>query len=398
MPPFDFIFFIMRCMSSNCLEQTVHIPDLHAAAGGDTTLTRTFDDFRLSALFQGHRVDDRFHTHQHFVVHLRFHVVRDLPHARQLAHQAGHAAHVFHLAQLLRKSVRSKPSPFFSLRPASRLCARSTLLSISSISDSTSPMPDDYVKRRGPDGTAPALRSFADAEEFNRFAGNMANRQRRAAAGVASPTSGQHHAGQRQRFVKGLRGIPAASWPVIASTTNRVSTRLMAAWTFDFVHHRFRQRADDRRYPPAARRRIWVSFFQRRVDDINRLLPDIRREEIDADLLRPGFPAVWSPPGGKRPRKRPALSSCASRAGISQLTGRWWFYQHLRPAISTTASGCAASRASSSLRPSAATSSLRTISTNSWPGSGFYWLHGRPRALTRLMKSRTSRKRNVRFQ
>ena len=40
-----------------------------------------------------------------------------------------------------RKSVRSKPSPFFSLEASFSACARSTLLSISSISDSTSPMP-----------------------------------------------------------------------------------------------------------------------------------------------------------------------------------------------------------------------------------------------------------------
>ena len=40
-----------------------------------------------------------------------------------------------------RKSVRSKPSPFLSLLASFSACARSTLLSISSISDSTSPMP-----------------------------------------------------------------------------------------------------------------------------------------------------------------------------------------------------------------------------------------------------------------
>ncbi len=40
-----------------------------------------------------------------------------------------------------RKSFRSKPSPFFSLVASFSACARSTLLSISSISDSTSPMP-----------------------------------------------------------------------------------------------------------------------------------------------------------------------------------------------------------------------------------------------------------------
>src|SRR5699024_12319595 len=93
------------CHVVKLLHKAVNVLHTHTANGSYTTLTRTFDDFWLSALFHRHRVDDGFHTHQHFIVHLRLNIIRDLPHARQLAHQASHAAHIFHLAQLLKKIV-----------------------------------------------------------------------------------------------------------------------------------------------------------------------------------------------------------------------------------------------------------------------------------------------------
>src|SRR5699024_12248202 len=52
-------------------QKTVNVLHLHTATGSNTAFTRTFDDFWLSALFHRHRVDDGFHTHQHFIVHLR---------------------------------------------------------------------------------------------------------------------------------------------------------------------------------------------------------------------------------------------------------------------------------------------------------------------------------------
>ena len=127
---------------------------------------------------------------------------------------------------------------FLQLEASFSACARSTLLSISSISDSTSPMPR---MREGDAVRMERLQRFgflADAEEFNRLAGNMANRQRRAAAGVAVHF-GQHHAGQRQRFVKGFGGIRR----ILAGHRiddeqgfNRINGGVDV---LNFVHHRF---------------------------------------------------------------------------------------------------------------------------------------------------------------
>ena len=129
---------------------------------------------------------------------------------------------------------------------------------------------------------------LADAEEFNRLAGDMANRQRRAAAGVAVHF-GQHHAGQRQRFVKGLRGIRR----ILAGHRiddkqgfNRINGGVDV---LDFVHHRFVNVQTTGGIHQQHVVEFEFRFFQRRIDDIHRLLADVRREEIDADLLSKGF-------------------------------------------------------------------------------------------------------------
>ena len=73
------------------------------------------------------------------------------------------------------------------------------------------------------DGTASRPASFSpDADELDRLAGDVAHRQRRAAARIAVEL-GEHDAGQRQRVAERLRATLTASWPCIASTTNSVS-------------------------------------------------------------------------------------------------------------------------------------------------------------------------------
>ena len=66
---------------------------------------------------------------------------------------------------------------------------------------------------------------LAGAEELDRQSGHGADGERRAAAGVAVDL-GQHQAGQRVRRRGRPRATFTASWPVMASTTSRVSHAL----------------------------------------------------------------------------------------------------------------------------------------------------------------------------
>ncbi|MNP44161.1 hypothetical protein D3C76_1380090 [compost metagenome] len=79
---------------------------------------------------------------------------------------------------------------------------------------------------------------LAHAEEFDRLAGNVANRQRRTAARITIDL-GQHYASQRQRFVKGLGGVGrilAGHGVDHKQGFHRLDRRM---YLFDFVHHRF---------------------------------------------------------------------------------------------------------------------------------------------------------------
>lgn len=114
-----------------------------------------------------------------------------------------------------------------------------------------------------------------------------------------------------------------------------------------------------------------LRFLQRGINDINRLLTYVRREEINANLLGQRFQLL---------DRRRAIDVSGNHQHfllvlftqeLTQLRDAGGFTRPCKPAISTTAGGCAAKSSAWFSSPIAATSSLRTILTNSWPGSGF---------------------------
>ncbi len=92
----------------------------------------------------------------------------------------------FSSPQLLKEVVEIEAVAFFQLAANFSACARSTLLSISSISDSRRPC-REYATRCGPDGTAPAPSFLANTEKLDRFASDVTNRG--AAPPRASPST-----------------------------------------------------------------------------------------------------------------------------------------------------------------------------------------------------------------
>jgi hypothetical protein len=81
-----------------------------------------------------------------------------------------------------------------------------------------------------------AVGLLADAEELDRLAGDLADRQRRTAAGVAVGL-GQDHAGQRQRVVEGLGGLGGVLAGHAVDHEQRLDRRQRAVQGLDLGHH-----------------------------------------------------------------------------------------------------------------------------------------------------------------
>ncbi len=131
-------------------------------------------------------------------------------------------------ASCSRKSSRSKPLPLLTLLASLAAFSLSTLRSTSSMRDSTSPMPRMREARRsGWNGSS--------ASVFSPIPMNLTGlpvmwRTDRAAPPRASPSALVRITPVSGSASLNALAVLAASWPVMASTTNRVSTGLMVAW------------------------------------------------------------------------------------------------------------------------------------------------------------------------
>src|SRR5690606_16609847 len=83
------------------LHQLVDVGGGHAGTGGDALAPGAVEQRRVAAFLAGHRIDDRDHPRHFLAGDLCLDVVGDLADAGQLVHQAGDAAHVLHLLELV---------------------------------------------------------------------------------------------------------------------------------------------------------------------------------------------------------------------------------------------------------------------------------------------------------
>lgn len=82
-------------------KEAVHAWYVGAGSFGDALLTARPDDVGVAAFFEGHRFDRCLHLDHHLVIHGLLHRLWVGTHApRHFAHQAGEAAHFFHLLEL----------------------------------------------------------------------------------------------------------------------------------------------------------------------------------------------------------------------------------------------------------------------------------------------------------
>ena len=129
---------------------------------------------------------------------------------------------------------------------------------------------------------------LADTQELDRFAGDMADRQRRTTAGITIDL-GQDDPGQRQGFIEGLGGIGRVLTGHGIDHEQGLGRFGRRVHCLDLLHHvridvQTTGGIDDQHVHEAAFR-----FTQGGVDDIHGLLAEIGGEEGDAHLAGQGL-------------------------------------------------------------------------------------------------------------
>src|SRR5690606_3567282 len=291
-----------------------------------------------------------------------------------------------------RKSLRSKRLPDLSLSASWRAAAWSTFRWASSTSETMSPMPRMRLAIRSgwkvsrPSSFSPTPTNLIGAPVMARTDRAAPPRESPSSLVRTTPVSGSASPKARATFT--------ASWPCIASTTNRVSTGRRLAWSSRISV-------------------IICSSIASRpaVSTISTSWKWVRAHCSAAAAISTGF---WS--GLEAKKSAPAwpatVRSCSIAAGryTSHETVRTFFFwfsrSHLaslptvvvlpapwRPAIRTTAGGAADRSSPREAPPMSSTSSRWTTPTSAWPGVRLPTTSS-PSAfsLTLAMKSRTTGK------
>ncbi len=232
---------------------------------------------------------------------------------RQLVQHSGHAAHLAHLPDLrLEVGEIEALARLDLLRELLRFATTSTFFCASSISESTSPMPRMRDAMRSGWKTSRPSDLLRDAGELDRRAGDVPDRQRRAAARIAIEL-GQHDAGERQRVAERARGVDRVLALHRVDDEQRLDRLDRRMQRGDLLHHRVVDREAARGVDDQHVVVVLARPVERRLDDRDRRLVGRRREEIDADLRRErGAAARWRPDDRRRPT-RAAPSSCSPR-------------------------------------------------------------------------------------
>ena len=215
-------------------------------------------------------------------------MVGDVAQARQLVHQAADAAHVLHLLKLVAHVVQVELLALGDLLgQLGGLVLVDLLLHLLDQRQHVAHVEDaagDTVRMEH----VQAFRLFADTDELDRLAGDVAHAQCGAATGITVGL-GQHHAGQRQRVAEGLGGVGrvlAGHGVDHEQGFGRIHRRVQG---LDLGHHRFvdgqaaggidQQYVDER----------LAGIVDGGADDGFRLLVGAGREEQHAHLLGQGL-------------------------------------------------------------------------------------------------------------
>ena len=183
-------------------EHLVHIGGGVAAATGDAPAAAGLggQQFRLLALGRGHRADHRFDLFE-LLLALLEHAVINLVHPRDHFHQAAEGAHALDQAHLLQKIGEVEGGLLQLLLHAGHIGQLHFLLGLLHQGEHIAHAEDAAGHALGVEGLQ-GLHLFAGADELDRGAAHLADREGGAAAAVAIEL-GQHGAGEADLVVEG---------------------------------------------------------------------------------------------------------------------------------------------------------------------------------------------------
>ena len=188
------------------LEQAVDVLHLGAGAGGNPALAGTTDNVRLTALARGHGIDNGDIAMHLFLTLRQLGGVWHFSAGGHLVHQTRHAAHFFHLLELIAEIVEIETTALVELLDQ--------LLRLFLIDTALRLLNQRQHVALAKDARRQAIRVerlervdlLARTQKLDRLAGDKAHRQRRTTARIAIGF-GKNHAGQRQRLAEGLGGV-----------------------------------------------------------------------------------------------------------------------------------------------------------------------------------------------
>src|SRR5436305_2856590 len=178
------------------LEQAVDLGDRGAGAHGDPLLAAAVEDVRPAALQGGHRVDDRLDLLEAALVHVRrVEAAQGADLGEHLQHR-GQGPQLAELAELVAQVLQGELLADDALGEALRLGGVEAALGLLDQRQDVAHADHARGHALGVEQLE-VVRLLADAHEADRHPGHGADRQRRAAAGVAVEL-GEDGAGQRQ--------------------------------------------------------------------------------------------------------------------------------------------------------------------------------------------------------
>ena len=267
------------------LEHFVHFLHGGAGTGGDAAFAAGFEQGRVGALFRGHGIDDGFHFAHGLFRRAFRNLCGKLPHfAGQFGHQRFDAAHIAHLLDLGFEIVQVEAFAFVQLfGHAFGHFLIDAFLHVFNQGKHVAHAENAARDAVGVEGFE-AADFFAGADEFNRFAGNVAHGKRRAAACVAVHF-GEDNAGERQGFVEGLGGVHG----ILAEHGIHYKQGFHRIHGFmqrlDFGHHGFVHRQSAGSIDHQHVVEMLFGVIQRGLGDGHGLLGNVGGEEIRAHLL-----------------------------------------------------------------------------------------------------------------
>ena len=166
-----------------------------------------------------------------------------------------------------------------------------------------------------------AVELLADAGELDRLAGDVAHRQRRAAARVAVELGQDRRRSAAARSLNALRGVDRVLALHRVDDEQRLDRLQRRVQLGDLVHHLLRRSRGGRRCRRSARRGSACARSRARARAMSTgFSTGVGREELGADLAGHASSAARSPPGGRRrPRRAATFFFCCSSRCLREL-------------------------------------------------------------------------------